>query len=93
MFICLPDNNTLVVFFSPHEVISIVSNGKYVRGQLPDFLPLVLFDVFCVVQLVDLIRIDGYKYRASVCLKEIQSQNINNNNKRWKLHIYNTFKI
>ena len=64
-----PDNDTLVLLPSFHEVVGIVCNGKNVRWLL-SYLPVtVLLDVGSVVDREELVGIDGYQDGAGVGLQ------------------------
>ena len=64
-----PDNDTLVLLPSFHEVVGIVRNGKNVGWLLSYLLVTVLLDVGSIVDREELVGIDGYQDGAGVGLQ------------------------
>lgn len=68
----LPNDYTLVLTEPLHVTVAVVTDGKYVRGQFPDFSIFVQFDLLRRVNGKDLVRVDRHEDRPRVCLKLIR---------------------
>ena len=66
-----PDDDTLVLLPSLHEVVGIVRNGKDVWRLLPNLLVSVLVDVLQVVDGEQGVWVDGHQDGARECLRGI----------------------
>ena len=56
-----PDDNTLVVLVAFHVAVAIVCNGKNMWWQFPNLFVSVSINLFCGVDIQDLIGIHSHK--------------------------------